>query len=112
MNPGGIETWLMHVLRNIDRSQFQMDFCLFGSEPGMYATEVGGSGARSGDVTWAAICGRSVVDFNTFCAKENTMACTATSISFRAVCFAGQRRKVLLFASHTVIPPTTAGPTF
>src|SRR5215469_5830713 len=45
MNPGGIETWLMHVLRNIDRSQFQMDFCLFGSEPGLYATEIEGFGS-------------------------------------------------------------------
>ncbi len=48
MNPGGIETWLMHVLRNIDRSQFRMDFCLFGSEPGMYATEV----ERFGSTVW------------------------------------------------------------
>lgn len=48
MNPGGIETWLMHVLRNIDRSQFQMDFCLFGSEPGLYATEID----RFGSTIW------------------------------------------------------------
>lgn len=40
MNPGGVETWLMHVLRNIERSQFQMDFCVFGAEPGLYAAEV------------------------------------------------------------------------
>jgi glycosyltransferase involved in cell wall biosynthesis len=48
MNPGGVETWLMHVLRNIDRSQFQMDFCVFGSEPGLYATEV----ERLGGTVW------------------------------------------------------------
>jgi glycosyltransferase involved in cell wall biosynthesis len=46
MNPGGIETWLMHVLRNIDRAQFHMDFCLFGSEPGLYASEVEGFGSK------------------------------------------------------------------
>ena len=26
MNRGGIETWLMHTLRNIDRERFQMEF--------------------------------------------------------------------------------------
>jgi glycosyltransferase involved in cell wall biosynthesis len=38
----------MHVLRNIDRSQFQVDFCLFGSEPGLYATEI----ERLGSAIW------------------------------------------------------------
>lgn len=38
----------MHVLRNIDRNQFQMDFCAFGSEPGLYATEV----ERFGSTIW------------------------------------------------------------
>jgi glycosyltransferase involved in cell wall biosynthesis len=46
MNAGGAETWLMHVLRNIDRSQFQMDFCVFGPEPGLYATELERFGSR------------------------------------------------------------------
>jgi glycosyltransferase involved in cell wall biosynthesis len=46
MNPGGVETWLMHVLRNIDRGEFQMDFCLFGSEHGSYATEVEQLGSK------------------------------------------------------------------
>ncbi len=27
MKPGGVETWLMHVLRHIDRQKFQLDFC-------------------------------------------------------------------------------------
>jgi glycosyltransferase involved in cell wall biosynthesis len=48
MNPGGVETWLMHVLRNIDRSQFQVDFCVFGSGPGLYAAEV----ERLGSTVW------------------------------------------------------------
>jgi glycosyltransferase involved in cell wall biosynthesis len=45
MNPGGVETWLMHVLRNIDRSRFQMDFCTFGAEPGLYAAEAASLGS-------------------------------------------------------------------
>lgn len=39
LNPGGVETWLLHVLRNIDRNRFHMDFCTFGAEPGLYAPE-------------------------------------------------------------------------
>jgi len=46
LNPGGVETWLMHVLRNIDHSRFQMDFCTFGSEPGMYGAEVEKCGSK------------------------------------------------------------------
>ena len=40
MNPGGVETWLMHVLRNIDQERFQLDICTFGNQPGLYAPEV------------------------------------------------------------------------
>jgi len=39
MNPGGVETWLMHVLRNIDREKYRLDFCIFGTEAGLYAPE-------------------------------------------------------------------------
>lgn len=39
LNPGGVETWLMHVLRNIDRDRFHLEFCAFGEEPGLYAPE-------------------------------------------------------------------------
>ncbi len=46
MNPGGVETWLMHVLRNIDRSRFQLDFCTFGAEPGLYAAEAARLGSE------------------------------------------------------------------
>ena len=60
MNPGGVETWLMHVLRNIDRSQFQMDFCVFGSEPGLYATEV----ERLGSTVWQCRMGGNLLSFS------------------------------------------------
>lgn len=46
MNPGGVETWLMHVLRNIDRERFQLDICTFGNQPGLYAPEVEKLGGR------------------------------------------------------------------
>ena len=39
MNRGGVETWLMHVLRNIDRDRFQMDFLVHTEKPCPYDDE-------------------------------------------------------------------------
>lgn len=46
MNRGGIETWLMHVLRHIDRDRFQMDFLVHTAEPCPYDDEVRDLGSR------------------------------------------------------------------
>src|SRR5262245_13620225 len=46
MNPGGVETWLLNVLKNIDGDQLQFDFCTFGSQPGLYAPEVQKAGGK------------------------------------------------------------------
>jgi glycosyltransferase involved in cell wall biosynthesis len=46
MNPGGIETWLLQVLKFIDRDRFQFDFCTFGPKAGLYASEVEKLGGR------------------------------------------------------------------
>lgn len=46
MNPGGVETWLLHVLKFIDRKRFQFDICTFGPETGLYASEVEKHGGR------------------------------------------------------------------
>ena len=40
MNMGGAETWLMHVLRNIDRQRFQLDFMVHITEEGKYDEEI------------------------------------------------------------------------
>jgi glycosyltransferase involved in cell wall biosynthesis len=40
MNRGGAETWLMHVLRNIDREKFQIDFLVGTTEPCAYDAEI------------------------------------------------------------------------
>lgn len=40
MNRGGVETWLMHILRNIDRQKFQMDFMVETAEPCAYDDEI------------------------------------------------------------------------
>lgn len=46
MNRAGVETWLMHVLRHIDRSRFQMDFLVHTNEPCAYDEEIRALGSR------------------------------------------------------------------
>jgi glycosyltransferase involved in cell wall biosynthesis len=46
MNRGGIETWLMHVLRHIDRDRFQMDFVVHTDQPCAYDDEIRALGSR------------------------------------------------------------------
>jgi glycosyltransferase involved in cell wall biosynthesis len=40
MNRGGAETWLMHMLRRIDRQKIQMDFLVHTNEPAAYDAEL------------------------------------------------------------------------
>lgn len=47
MNRGGIENWLMNVLRNIDRNQFQLDFLVHATDAGAFDDEIR---ALGGDV--------------------------------------------------------------
>jgi glycosyltransferase involved in cell wall biosynthesis len=46
LDPGGVETWLLHVFKAIDTRRFQFDFCTFGSHAGLFAPEVEKFGAR------------------------------------------------------------------
>ncbi|MDB9374353.1 glycosyltransferase family 1 protein [Nodularia sphaerocarpa] len=46
MNRGGIETWLMHILRNIDRDRWQMDFLVHTSEACAYDDEIYSLGSQ------------------------------------------------------------------
>lgn len=46
MNRGGVETWLMHLLRNMDRSRCAMDFLVHSMEPGEFDEEVRSLGAE------------------------------------------------------------------
>ncbi|HIK03583.1 MAG TPA: glycosyltransferase family 1 protein [Trichormus sp. M33_DOE_039] len=43
---GGIETWLMHILRHIDRDRFQMDFLVHTTEPCAYDEEIRSLGSQ------------------------------------------------------------------
>lgn len=46
MNRGGVETWLMHMLRHLDRREIALDFlCLMG-EAGAYGPEIENLGGR------------------------------------------------------------------
>jgi glycosyltransferase involved in cell wall biosynthesis len=40
MNAGGVETWLLRVLRRIDRRQLDMDFLVHDERPGLYDDEI------------------------------------------------------------------------
>lgn len=46
MNRGGAETWLMHVLRNIDRERFRMDFLVHTTQPCAYDDEIRALGSQ------------------------------------------------------------------
>jgi glycosyltransferase involved in cell wall biosynthesis len=46
LDPGGVETWLLNVLRRIDRDRFQFDFCTFGPQGGMHAAEAEKLGSK------------------------------------------------------------------
>lgn len=46
MDRGGIETWLMHLLRRIDRSELAFDFLVETARPGAYDREIGSLGAQ------------------------------------------------------------------
>ncbi|MCR4412031.1 MAG: glycosyltransferase family 1 protein [Thermoguttaceae bacterium] len=40
MNAGGVETWLLRVLRRADRGQLEMDFLVHDERPGLYDDEI------------------------------------------------------------------------
>ncbi|WP_341736432.1 glycosyltransferase [Microcoleus sp. CAWBG640] len=46
MNRAGTETWLMHILRNIDRDLFQMDFLVHTDQPSAYDEEIRALGCQ------------------------------------------------------------------
>jgi len=46
MNRGGVETWLMHVLRATDRSRYQLDFFVHTTEPSVFDAEILSLGSR------------------------------------------------------------------
>jgi len=46
MDRGGAETWLMHVLRNIDRDRFQMEFLVHTTESSAFDDEIRALGSK------------------------------------------------------------------
>ncbi len=46
MNRGGAETWLMYVLRNIERSQVHLDFLVHTAQPAAYDDEIRSLGSQ------------------------------------------------------------------
>ena len=46
MDRGGAETFLMKVYRNIDKNEYQMDFCVYKSKKGFYDDEINEMGGK------------------------------------------------------------------
>lgn len=46
MNRGGVETWLMHVLRHLDRESFRTDLLVHTNKPAAYDNDVLSLGSR------------------------------------------------------------------
>jgi glycosyltransferase involved in cell wall biosynthesis len=46
LNQGGAETWLMNVLRHIDRDNFQMDFLVHTTQEGAYSDQARALGSK------------------------------------------------------------------
>lgn len=46
MNRGGVETWLMHMLRNMDRDQFETHFLVHSNPESAYDKEIAALGGR------------------------------------------------------------------
>jgi glycosyltransferase involved in cell wall biosynthesis len=60
MDPGGLETWLLQVLKDINRNRFQLYFCTCGPQLGFLATEV----TRLGGVMLPCARGTNVWSFS------------------------------------------------
>lgn len=46
MSPGGVENWLMRLLRKADRNVLQMDFCVAKPQKGLYEEEIKSLGSK------------------------------------------------------------------
>ena len=46
MNPGGVETWLMQLLRHVDRNRYRMDFLVHSMETSFYDNEIRSLGSE------------------------------------------------------------------
>lgn len=60
MDPGGLETWLLQVLKDIDQDRFQLHFCTCRPQPGLLANEV----ARLGGVMVPCAKGKNLWSFS------------------------------------------------
>lgn len=46
LDPGGVETWIMQVLRHLDRERFQIDLLVHSQEKGLFDDEATALGAK------------------------------------------------------------------
>ncbi len=104
MDAGGAETFLMKIYRNLDRSKYQMDFCVSSKDKGYYDDEIKGMGGyifhsypKSSGIIKSFKSVRNIVKSNNYKyvlrVSQNSMA----SIELLAAKFGGA--KVLAFRS-------------
>lgn len=55
LNPGGVETWLLRMLRQIPRTRIAMDVCCRDEKLGLLTDEARATGAKVMSVPWANV---------------------------------------------------------
>lgn len=63
MDRAGAETWLMNVLRNIDRDRFHIDFLVHTSEPRDYDEEISSLGSKIIHCPWERSVSKYALNF-------------------------------------------------
>jgi hypothetical protein len=111
LNPGGVENWLLQVLRSMDRDRFQFDFCTFGGKPGIYDDEVK---HWLKDFAVHEVCklyGHLGGGSREFCGRTTAISSIVTCIFFSVRLSVGPNMHEYPCASHTVAIAGTIGPT-
>jgi hypothetical protein len=103
MNRGGIETWLMHVLRHIDRDRFQIDFVVHVDNPVLTMTKF---------ITWEAASfaactllnlGNMLIALGRFCEAINLMLYIVMWVTLADIFYVLLTRKIFQSGLPTAI---------
>jgi glycosyltransferase involved in cell wall biosynthesis len=62
MNTGGVETWLMHILRHLDQARFSFDFLVHTSEKCFFDDEIRSLGGNI--IRCPRPCCRNIIDYS------------------------------------------------
>jgi glycosyltransferase involved in cell wall biosynthesis len=113
LDRGGVETWLVQVLRHVDRRKYQMDFLVHTTEPGAYDDEVRSLGSRiipcldpSKPVTYARNFRRVLCEYGPYdVVHSHVHHYSGYVLMLAAMCGVPVR----IAHSHTSAPETSSG---